>query len=83
LLPEGVAKDSTLPGGIQQGLNSWPKTGYGGPCPPPGKPHHYLFKLYALDTGLNLPANTNAAALERAMKGHITGQAQLIGTYGR
>ena len=47
-------KRQTLPGGAKQGLNSWPRLGYGGPCPPPGKPHRYFFKLYALDTMLDL-----------------------------
>ena len=82
-LPEGVPKDSTLPGGIKQGLNSGPRVGYGGPCPPPGKPHRYFFKLYALDAELALADGANKAALERAMSGHIVGEASLMGTYGR
>ena len=82
-LPEGVEKTATLPGGIKQGLNSWPKAGYNGPCPPPGKPHRYYFKLYALDSEPDLPANANKAALENTMKGHVLGQGQTMGTYGR
>jgi Raf kinase inhibitor-like YbhB/YbcL family protein len=82
-LPEGVAKSATVAGGIKQGLNSWPKVGYNGPCPPPGNPHRYFFKLYALDAVLDLPENTNKAALERAMKGHVLAQGQYMGTYGR
>jgi Raf kinase inhibitor-like YbhB/YbcL family protein len=82
-LPEGVPKEARLPGGIQQGKNSWPRTGYNGPCPPPGKPHRYFFKLYALDTELSLPDGGGKSAVENAMKGHILAQAQLIGTYGR
>jgi Raf kinase inhibitor-like YbhB/YbcL family protein len=82
-LPEGIAKDGDLPGGIKQGLNSWPKTGYGGPCPPPGKPHRYFFKLYALDAELAFSGSVNKNVLEEAMKSHILGQAQIIGTYGR
>jgi Raf kinase inhibitor-like YbhB/YbcL family protein len=82
-LPEGVPKDSTLAGGIRQGKNSWPRTGYNGPCPPPGKPHRYYFKLYALDTDPTLTDNTNKGTLESAIKDHILAQAQLLGTYSR
>ena len=55
-LPEKYPTLSTLPGGARQGLTDFKRTGYGGPCPPPGKVHHYHFKLYALDTELELPA---------------------------
>ena len=48
-LPEGVQKTEKLPDGTLQGRNDFRKIGYGGPCPPPGKPHRYFFKLYALD----------------------------------
>jgi len=82
-LLEGVPADSQLAVGAKQGLNSWPRVGYGGPCPPPGKPHRYYFKLYALDAELNLPSSTNKAALEKAMKGHILAEAQVMGKYGR
>ncbi len=64
------------------GNNSWNRTGYGGPCPPGGT-HRYFFKLYALDTILDLPAGTAKAALEAAMEGHILGQVELMGTYTR
>ena len=69
--PEGVG-----------GKNSWGRTGYGGPCPPSGT-HRYFFKLYALDTTLNLPEGSAKKELERAMQGHIIAQAQLMGTYKR
>src|SRR3989304_2756237 len=49
-LPEGVPPDETLPDGSRQGKNDFGRIGYGGPCPPPGKPHRYYFKIYALDT---------------------------------
>ena len=64
------------------GLNSWGETGYDGPCPPGGT-HRYFFKLYALDTTLDLPAGTPRDALEAAMEGHILAQAELMGTYSR
>ena len=75
-LPEGAA------GVGVDGLNSWGETGYGGPCPPGGT-HRYFFKLYALDTTLDLPAGTAKDALEAAMEGHILAQAELMGTYSR
>src|SRR6266566_9070502 len=77
-LPENAAK-SGLPSGAVQGSNDWGKQTYGGPCPPIGR-HRYFFKLSALDTELKLN-NPNKAQLEKAMQGHIVGNAQLIGTY--
>ena len=82
-LAEGVAKLEQLPNGARQGRNDFGKIGYGGPCPPPGNPHRYFFKLYALDAKLNLKAGSTKADVERAMKGHILAQAELIGRYGR
>lgn len=82
-LPEGVAKTADLPGGGKQGRTDFGRIGYGGPCPPPGKPHRYYFKLYALDTQLNLKPGSTKADVESAMKGHILAQAELLGRYGR
>jgi Raf kinase inhibitor-like YbhB/YbcL family protein len=82
-LAEGVAKQEQLANGARQGRNDFGNIGYGGPCPPPGKPHRYFFKLYALDVKLNLKAGATKADVERAMKGHILAQAELIGRYGR
>ena len=59
------------------------KVGYGGPAPPKGKPHRYFFKLYALGTTLDLPPGASEAQVEKAMKGHILAEGQLMGTYGR
>lgn len=70
----------TLPNGAKYGKNSWEKTAYGGPCPPQGE-HRYLFNLYALDTVLNLSANTNKSQIQSAMQGHILATATLIGKY--
>ncbi len=78
-LAEGV-KD--LPVGTLEGLNDWKRTGYGGPCPPIGR-HRYFHKLYALDGMLPDLRKPTKAKLEEAMKGHILGQAELIGTYKR
>ena len=82
-LAEGVAKQEQLAGGTRQGRNDFGKIGYGGPCPPPGNPHRYFFKLYALDAKLNLKAGVTKAEVERAMNGHILAHAELIGRYGR
>jgi hypothetical protein len=59
------------------------RIGYGGPCPPPGKPHRYFFKLYALDRTLDLKPGATKKEVEQAMKGHVLAQAELIGKYGR
>ncbi len=75
-------KEHTVPSGAQQGVNDFRKTSYGGPCPPSGT-HRYFFKLYALDVKLNIDRNTNKAGLEKAMSGHILGQAEMIGLYAR
>jgi Raf kinase inhibitor-like YbhB/YbcL family protein len=82
-LAEGIAKSDEVPGGGRQGSNDFRKIGYGGPCPPPGKPHRYLFKLYALDKMLNLKAGASKQDVEQAMQGHILGKAELMGTYRR
>ena len=65
-----------------EGTTSFGKPGYGGPCPPSGT-HRYFFKLYALDTMLNLFPETDKAAFESAIKGHVLDSAELIGLYRR
>jgi Raf kinase inhibitor-like YbhB/YbcL family protein len=82
-LPEGLAKDAELKDGSRQGRNDFGRVGYGGPCPPRGPAHRYFFKLYALNARLDLPAGATKADVERAMKGKILGQAQLMGKYKR
>jgi Raf kinase inhibitor-like YbhB/YbcL family protein len=78
-VPEAVSA-ARLPAGTREGVNDWQRTGYGGPCPPIGR-HRYFHKLYALDTVLPDLKRPNKAALEKAMKGHVVAEAQLIGTY--
>jgi Raf kinase inhibitor-like YbhB/YbcL family protein len=80
-LPKAVGGKG-LPPGTREGLNDWKRTGYGGPCPPIGR-HRYFHKLYALDAPLGDLGHPTKAALERAMRGHILGQAELVGTYQR
>lgn len=82
-LEERVPKVDTLPGGIKQGINSWNKIGYGGPCPPAGKPHRYFFKLYALDRNLGGSLGLTKEGLLQAMEGHVVAKAELIGLYSR
>lgn len=77
-LAEGAGKGA-MPAGSGEGFNDWKKAEYGGPCPPIGR-HRYFFKLSALDTTLTLSRPTKAD-LETAMKGHVLGTAQLMGTY--
>ena len=77
----GVAAGAR-PAGAREGLNDWQRTGYGGPCPPIGR-HRYFHRLYALDVMLGELRQPNRATLERAMQGHVLGQAQLVGTYRR
>ena len=82
-LPEGVPKDGTLPDGSRQGRNSWKKSGYGGPSPPPGKPHRYFFRLYALKEPLSLGPGMSAKEVEAAARVKAIEMAQLLGLYGR
>lgn len=71
-------EEDSIPG--KQGINDFRRKDYGGPCPPSGT-HRYFFKIYALDTKLNLAEGINKSALEKAMQPHILDKAQLIGLY--
>lgn len=74
--------ENSMPSGSQEGVTSFGKPGYGGPCPPSGT-HRYFFKLYALDLKLDLITGADKAAVENAMSGHIISQVELVGTYSR
>jgi Raf kinase inhibitor-like YbhB/YbcL family protein len=82
-LPEGVPHDKTLPDASKQGKNDFGRLGYGGPCPPPGRSHRYVFTLYAVDRQLGLAPGATKAQLLTALKGHILGEAQWVARYGR
>ncbi len=82
-LPEAVPTTPKLADGARQGTNDFKKIGYGGPAPPPGKPHRYFFKLYALDRMLELPEGAKKKDVEDAMDKHVLAHGQLIGKYGR
>lgn len=82
-LDEGIPAEKTLASGAHHGTNDFGKLGYGGPSPPRGKPHRYMFTVFALDAQLELPAGATKAQLLDAMRGHILQQGQLVGTYQR
>jgi Raf kinase inhibitor-like YbhB/YbcL family protein len=81
-LAENIPPQKELPNGAKQGTNDFRKIGYGGPCPPGGT-HRYYFKIYSLDTDLDLEAGATKAQLLQAMKGHVLGEDQLMGKYKR
>lgn len=79
-LAEDFAKS---PSTAKQGTNDFKKPGYGGPCPPTGKTHRYFFRIYALDTALNLPAGASRKDVDAAIAKHVVAMGQLMGTYQR
>ncbi len=81
-LDENMRPEKEFPNGMRQGSNDWPRIGYGGPCPPSGT-HRYVYKLYALDTLLDLNPGATKAQLLQAMQGHVLAEAQLVGKYKR
>jgi Raf kinase inhibitor-like YbhB/YbcL family protein len=81
-LPANVLPSTPLNGG-EQGINGRGETGYAGPCPPPGTPHHYHFRLYAVDQRLGLQPGANAAQVQSALKEHVLATTELIGIFGR
>ncbi len=81
-LPEAVPPDAALPDGSKHGQNSWGRSVYGGPCPPAGT-HRYFYKLYALDTELELAAGASKEELLRVMEGHILASTETMGVYSR
>jgi len=80
-LPEGLPPDAELPDGSLHGQNSFKRAGYGGPCPPGGQTHHYVFTIYALDTLLALESGASKDEILAAIDGHVLGQAELVGRY--
>jgi Raf kinase inhibitor-like YbhB/YbcL family protein len=87
-LPEAISIDpaAAMPAeiaGAIQGISGFRRPIYRGPAPPPGKPHHYHFVVYALDANLDLKPGLNRADLLAAMQGHIIGQGELVAIYER
>jgi Raf kinase inhibitor-like YbhB/YbcL family protein len=82
MLPASMPISQSAQGG-EQGTNGSGGVGYTGPCPPPGKPHHYHFRLYALDRKLKLEAGATAQEVEAAMDGHVLARTELVGIFER
>ncbi len=82
-LPAGIPRQPVLLDGSRHGMNSAGRLDYAPPCPPPGKPHRYIFRLYALDTVLALNAPVSQQVLNTAMTGHILAEGELVGKFGR
>ena len=78
--PTNTIEENTVPG--TEGINGFRKHSYGGPCPPGGT-HRYFFKIYALDTKLDLNSNSRKKDVEKAMQGHILAKGELVGLYHR
>ena len=79
----GFERTEQLADGTRQGQNDFRKIGYNGPCPPPGRPHRYFFKLYALNAKLSLNPGATKGSVEQAMQGRVLGHAEWMGKYGR
>ena len=82
-LSPGVPTKPELKSGARQGVNDSGAVGYAGPCPPPGSPHRYFFRLYALDCALNLPPGVKREAVDDAIAGHVLAESVLMGTFQR
>ncbi len=83
-LHEDVTPSRNIPDEVMIGTNSFGHVGYGGPCPPGGKPHRYFFKIYGLDTILHhVETGATKSELLKAMKGHILAEGELMGKYQR
>ena len=80
-VPQGVPKSEQLDGGARQGRNSNGNVGYNGPWPPMGQTHRYFFRVYALDTKLDLAARAERADLDAAMKGHVLAEGEYMGKF--
>lgn len=80
-LSQGVAKSEQMDNGARQGRNSNGEVGYNGPCPPMGQTHRYFFRMYALDTKLDLAAGAERSQLDAAMKGHVLAQGEYMGKF--
>jgi Raf kinase inhibitor-like YbhB/YbcL family protein len=77
----GSIAEGSVPKGVQ-GTNDFGKSGYRGPCPPPGT-HRYSFKIFALDRELDLRSGAKRSQVDAAMKGHVIAQGELVGRYAR
>ena len=82
-LPVGVPNQGQLAHGGRQGRNDFSKVGYGGPCPPAGQTHRYIFTLYAVDSIIDVPAGAPRDHVEPTMQGHVLAKSELTARYQR
>lgn len=82
-LPQGASTPSRQLEHAAEGTNSFGRTGYSGPCPPEGKPHHYVFHVYALDVMPTLSAGASAEQVNAAIHGHVLAEGRITGLYAR
>ncbi len=82
-LKEGIPGIAVLPDGTTQGRNDFGRIGYGGPCPPPGKPHRYFFTIYAIDRKMNLSEGLTKEDVLKKIKGAILDSAKFYGVFSR
>jgi len=82
-LPPAVGKGASAPTGTKEGKTSWGKPGWRGPSPPPGKPHRYYFRLYALSAPTELSPGATAEQVAKAIVKTTLAKCELMGLYGR
>jgi Raf kinase inhibitor-like YbhB/YbcL family protein len=82
-LLSGIPRGPLLPDGSGQGVNSFGRTAYSGPCPPKGQRHRYFFRVFALDREVTIRGGATAGQLRSAMEGHVLAEGHLMGTYQR
>ncbi len=83
-IPENASVRDLKEKGIKVGMNDFRREGYGGPCPPPGKPHRYFFTVYALDVEtIGLPPGADARRVLETIRGHVIAEGEIYGTYSR
>jgi Raf kinase inhibitor-like YbhB/YbcL family protein len=82
-LPSGIKEEKKLDNGAIHGQNDFGRIGYGGPCPPSGTEHRFIFKIFALDTILDLKSGITRDQLLNAIQGHVLDRGELMGMYGR
>ncbi len=82
-LPPGASSQPQEMQGALEGQNGFSNIGYGGPCPPVGSPHHYVLRVYALDTVLTLPPGATSTQVTRASEDHVVAEGKLVGLYSR
>jgi len=82
-LAEGASARDAMPKGSAEGTNDFRRAGYAGPCPPAGKSHHYVIRIYDLDIRLDLPPGATRRQLSSAIERHILAEGQIVGTYQR